>query len=73
MRKQMMVLAISAATLAVAPACATKGFVRESVGEVNEKVGTLSQSLGCQAAAPVSSKTIKVGIVLTYSGPVSHE
>ena len=26
-------------------------------------------SLGCQAAAPVSSKTIKVGIVLTYSGP----
>jgi peptidoglycan-associated lipoprotein len=45
MRKQMMVLAISAATLAVAPACATKGFVRQSVGEVNEKVGTLSQSL----------------------------
>jgi outer membrane protein OmpA-like peptidoglycan-associated protein len=45
MRKQVMVLAISAATLAVAPACATKGFVRQSVGEVNEKVGTLSKSL----------------------------
>lgn len=45
MRKQMMVFAISAATLAVAPACATKGFVRESVGEVNEKVGTLGKSL----------------------------
>jgi outer membrane protein OmpA-like peptidoglycan-associated protein len=40
-----MVFAISAATLAVAPACATKGFVRESVGEVNEKVGTLGKSL----------------------------
>ena len=26
-------------------ACATKGFVRESVGEVNQKVETLSQSL----------------------------
>ncbi len=45
MRKQMMVLAISAVTLAVAPACATKGFVRESVGEVNEKVGTMGRSL----------------------------
>jgi peptidoglycan-associated lipoprotein len=45
MRKQVMVLAISAVTLAVAPACATKGFVRESVGEVNEKVSTLGTSL----------------------------
>jgi len=45
MRKQVMVFAISAATLAVAPACATKGFVRQSVGEVNEKVGTLGKSL----------------------------
>ena len=26
-------------------ACATKGFVRESVGEVNDKVETLGQSL----------------------------
>ncbi|MEZ5286975.1 MAG: OmpA family protein [Vicinamibacterales bacterium] len=42
MRKQVMVFALSAATLAVAPACATKGFVRESVGEVNEKVTTLA-------------------------------
>jgi len=42
MRKEVMVLALSAATLVVAPACATKGFVRESVGEVNEKVTTLA-------------------------------
>jgi outer membrane protein OmpA-like peptidoglycan-associated protein len=31
--------------LSVAPACATKGFVRTSVGEVNEKVGTMGKSL----------------------------
>jgi outer membrane protein OmpA-like peptidoglycan-associated protein len=34
-----------AVTLTVAPACATKKFVRTSVGEVNEKVGSLSKSL----------------------------
>lgn len=45
MRKQVMVFALSAATLAVAPACATKGFVRESVGEVNEKVTTMGKTL----------------------------
>ncbi|HQZ38557.1 MAG: OmpA family protein [Acidobacteria bacterium] len=45
MRKQVMVFALSAATLAVAPACATKGFVRESVGEVNEKVTTLGKTV----------------------------
>jgi outer membrane protein OmpA-like peptidoglycan-associated protein len=32
-------------TLAVAPACATKKYVRTSVGEVNEKVGTMGKSL----------------------------
>jgi len=31
--------------LGVAPACATKGFVRTSVGEVNDKVGTMGKSL----------------------------
>jgi len=45
MRKQVMVFALSAATRAVAPACATKGFVRESVGEVNEKVTTLGRTV----------------------------
>ena len=45
MRRPMMVVAVSLVTLAVAPACATKGFVRTSVGEVNEKVGTLGKSL----------------------------
>lgn len=45
MRKQLTVFALSAATLVVAPACASKGFVRESVGEVNDKVTTLGSSL----------------------------
>ena len=31
--------------LGVAPACATKGFVRTSVGEVNDKVSTMGTSL----------------------------
>lgn len=43
MRKSLLVVGVLA--LAAAPACATKGFVRTSVGEVNEKVGTLSKSL----------------------------
>ena len=45
MRKPMFVVGMFALTLAVAPACATKKFVRTSVGEVNEKVGTMGKSL----------------------------
>jgi outer membrane protein OmpA-like peptidoglycan-associated protein len=43
----MNVLAVSVlgVTIAVAPACATKGFVRTEVGNVNAKVDTLSTSL----------------------------
>jgi outer membrane protein OmpA-like peptidoglycan-associated protein len=42
MRKTLMAGAILTLSLAVAPACATKGFVREEVGSVNTKVDTLS-------------------------------
>jgi peptidoglycan-associated lipoprotein len=45
MRKSLIVLTLSAATLAVAPACATKKFVQTEVGQVNEKVGSLGSSL----------------------------
>jgi outer membrane protein OmpA-like peptidoglycan-associated protein len=45
MGKSVVVMGMVAVTLAVAPACATKGFVRESVGEVNEKVSTMGTSL----------------------------
>jgi peptidoglycan-associated lipoprotein len=45
MRESVISAGVLVVAIAVAPACATKGFVRQSVGEVNEKVGTLSKSL----------------------------
>jgi outer membrane protein OmpA-like peptidoglycan-associated protein len=41
MRKSLFAASTLALTLAIAPACATKGFVREEVGNVNSKVDTL--------------------------------
>jgi outer membrane protein OmpA-like peptidoglycan-associated protein len=45
MRKSLFAASILAMSVAVAPACATKKFVRGQVGEVNTKVDTLSTSL----------------------------
>ena len=45
MRKSMFVISLFTLTLAVAPACATKKFVRTEVGQVNDKVGTMGKSL----------------------------
>lgn len=45
MRKSLFVVGVFATALSVAPACATKKFVRTSVGEVNDKVGTMGKSL----------------------------
>ncbi len=45
MRNSLLTAGVIAAAISVAPACATKTFVRTSVGEVNEKVGTMSKSL----------------------------
>ena len=45
MRKPVFVVGMFALTLAVAPACATKGFVRTEVGQVNDKVTTMGTSL----------------------------
>jgi hypothetical protein len=45
MRKPLFVVSLLALTLAVAPACATKGFVRTEVGQVNEKVASMGKSL----------------------------
>jgi peptidoglycan-associated lipoprotein len=42
MRKSFLAASIIALTVAVAPACATKGFVRTEVGGVNTKVDTLT-------------------------------
>ncbi|MFN2448103.1 MAG: OmpA family protein [Vicinamibacterales bacterium] len=45
MRNRVPVMGVLALTLAVAPACATKKFVRTEVGQVNDKVTTLGTSL----------------------------
>lgn len=45
MRNPVPVMSVLALTLAVAPACATKKFVRTEVGQVNDKVTTLGASL----------------------------
>ena len=42
MRNSLFAALIFALTIAVAPACATKGFVRTEVGTVNSKVDSLS-------------------------------
>lgn len=42
MRKSLIAASLIALTVAVAPACATKKFVRTEVGNVNSKVDTLS-------------------------------
>lgn len=44
MTKSMFVVSCFAVTLAVAPACATKKFVRTEVGQVNDKVTTIGKS-----------------------------
>jgi peptidoglycan-associated lipoprotein len=45
MRKSLFAVSMLALTVAAAPACATKKFVRTEVGNVNSKVDTLSGSL----------------------------
>ena len=45
MTNSIFVVSCFAVTLAVAPACATKKFVRTEVGQVNDKVTTLGKSL----------------------------
>ena len=42
MRKSLFAVSMLAVTLALAPACASKKFVRTEVGGVNQKVDTLS-------------------------------
>jgi peptidoglycan-associated lipoprotein len=45
MRNSLITAGVIVAAMSVAPACATKGFVRQSVGEVNDKVTTMGTSL----------------------------
>jgi peptidoglycan-associated lipoprotein len=45
MRNSLITAGVIVAAMSVAPACATKGFVRTSVGEVNDKVTTMGTTL----------------------------
>ena len=45
MRNSLITAGVIVAAMSAAPACATKGFVRTSVGEVNDKVTTMGTSL----------------------------
>src|SRR5678815_1488046 len=45
MRKSLFTVSMLAVTLAMAPACASKKFVRTEVGGVNQKVNTLSTTV----------------------------
>ena len=45
MRKSLVALSVFAMAIGGSTACATKGFVKNQVGQVSTKVDTLSQSL----------------------------
>ncbi len=66
MRKTLLAITVLAVTMAVAPACATKGFVREEVGAVNTRVDTLSDTLSStieQTQQRVGENETRIGAV----------
>jgi peptidoglycan-associated lipoprotein len=62
MRKMLMTASIIALSVAIVPACATKGFVREEVGTVNTKVDTLSGTVE-QTQQRVGQNETRIGAV----------
>jgi len=62
MRKSLFAASMLALSVAVAPACATKKFVRTEVGNVNAKVDTLSSSLE-QTQERTRLNEEKIGVV----------
>ena len=62
MPKTLVTASLLALTVAVAPACATKKFVRTSVGEVNAKVDTLSATVE-QTQARTKASESRIGEV----------
>jgi outer membrane protein OmpA-like peptidoglycan-associated protein len=62
MSKSLIVAALLAVTVAVAPACATKKFVRTEVGGVNSKVDTLSGTVE-QTQGRIQQDEAKIGQV----------
>lgn len=62
MRNSLMTGSLLALTVAIAPACATKGFVREEVGVVNTKIETLTGTVE-QTQARVGRAEERIGAV----------
>ena len=62
MRKSVLAILVFLVSVAVAPACATKGFVREEVGAVNAKVDTLSGTVE-QTQQRVGENAARIGTV----------
>ncbi len=62
MGKKMLAVSIIAVSVAAAPACATKGFVREEVGAVNTKIDTLSGTIE-QTQQRVGQNETRIGAV----------
>jgi outer membrane protein OmpA-like peptidoglycan-associated protein len=62
MRKTLLTASIITLTVAIVPACATKGFVREEVGAVNTKVDTLGGTVE-QTQQRVGQNETRIGAV----------
>ena len=62
MRKKLFAASMIALSVAVAPACATKGFVRQEVGTVNSKVDTLGTTVE-QTQQRVGQNEARIGAV----------
>jgi peptidoglycan-associated lipoprotein len=62
MRKTLLTASIITLTVAIVPACATKGFVREEVGAVNTKVDTVSGTVE-QAQQRIGQNETRIGAV----------
>jgi len=67
MRRLLVVMSVFAFAAAGSTACATKGFVRNQVGQVSSKVDTLSQSLE-QTQERTRLNETKIGEVDTKAG-----
>jgi outer membrane protein OmpA-like peptidoglycan-associated protein len=62
MRKTLLTASVIALSVAIVPACATKGFVREEVGAVNTKVDTLGGTVE-QAQQRIGQNETRIGAV----------
>jgi outer membrane protein OmpA-like peptidoglycan-associated protein len=67
MRKSLIVMSMLAFAAAGSSACATKGYVRNQVGQVSSKVDTLSQALE-QTQERVRTAETRIGDVDTKAG-----